>query len=148
MKSGLAYRTAQESDIPLILRLSKALIDQYEDFETVDRSAVMSWMERKTTNFIHEYRKVTMDGSVVAYYRLCEHDGQMELDDFFVLEPYRGRGIGSRIMERILKGISCPIRLYVFNGNEGALRFYSRFNFKVAEWVSATRCLMVRASSF
>ena len=54
----------------------------------------------------------------------------------------------SMIMERILKTVRCPMKLYVFNENNGAMRFYTRFGFKVSEWVSATRCIMVRADTY
>ncbi len=144
----LQYRKAEKSDIAKILEQSRALIEQYEDLQSINLDEIMAWMERKTTRFIHEYRKVSLDGVVVAYYRLAEHEGEVELDDFYVLEEYRDKGIGSMIMERILKSISCPIKLYVFNENNGAMRFYTRYGFKLAQWVSTTRCIMVRVSSY
>lgn len=144
----LQFKKADEADIQSILRQSKAIIDQYEDLVSVNCNEIMQWMERKTTRFIHEYSKVLKDGVIVAYYRLAEHEGEMELDDFYVLEGHRGQGIGSMIMERILKTVRCPMKLYVFNENIGAMRFYTGFGFKVSEWVSATRCIMVRANTY
>ncbi len=139
----LQYQRADESDIEKILEQSRVLIERYEDFSAIDHDEVFSWCEKKTNRFIHEYRKVLLDGRVVAYYRLASHDGEMELDDFYVLDGFRDRGIGSQVMDRILGSVICPLKLYVFNQNIGAMRFYTRFGFKVAEWVSPTRCIMV-----
>ena len=52
----------------------------------------------------------------------------------FVLEEYRGKGIGKKLMETMMdafkeKGIN-NFELYALNNNENALKFYEKLGFK------------------
>ena len=60
-------------------------------------------------------------------------DGCGEVDSIFVEEEFRGRGIGSELLQRALAWLdSCGASskvVTVAHGNEGALAFYKRFGF-------------------
>lgn len=76
-----------------------------------------------------------------------------------VLAPYRERGIGSQLLNHVLDLVhSSPdcadvvdVYLHVQEGNDDALRFYTRFGFEVRERltgyyrrVKPADCLIVR----
>lgn len=137
----LTYETATNEDISVIFAQAKALVDEYEDRSAMDYNKVMDWMERKITKLLESYTRVCLNGACCAYYRLTE-DG--ELDDFYVLPPFRGRGIGSAILERCIRERENDLWLYVFTENRRALALYQRFGFRVTETVSSTRAIMRR----
>jgi RimJ/RimL family protein N-acetyltransferase len=41
-----------------------------------------------------------------------------------------GQGIGTRLLKRAIEKLGPPIRLYTFQANTGARRFYERFGFR------------------
>ena len=137
----LAYGTGRSADIPAIFAQAKALVDAYEDVSAIDYDWVMDWMARKITQKIGDYTRVTLNGELCAYYRLTEDE---ELDDLYVLAPFRGRGIGSAILERCIRESRAPLWLYVFTENRRAIALYRRFGFAPAEAVGKTRLIMKR----
>ena len=138
---NLQFTIAEESDIPVILDQAKTLIEAYEDMTTIDYGKVQTWMERKITQHIGEYRCALADGKKCAYWRLCE-DG--ELDDLYVLPEFRDMGIGTKILEVCIEESANPLYLYVFSRNIRAISFYARNGFSVREAVGKTRLIMHR----
>ncbi|HYD78850.1 MAG TPA: GNAT family N-acetyltransferase [Paucimonas sp.] len=51
------------------------------------------------------------------------------LDHLYLAPDAVGRGIGSRMLERAKGELSTPIRLYTFQANTAACRFYERHGF-------------------
>lgn len=137
----LTFERAEKPDIPAIFAQARTLVDTYEDVSTIDYSRVMAWMERKITLKIEEYTRVALNEKICAYYRLTEEE---ELDDLYVLAPFRGRGIGSAILERCIRESRAPLWLYVFTENRRAIALYRRFGFAPAEAVGKTRLIMKR----
>lgn len=137
----LTFERAEKQDIPAIFAQARTLADTYEDVSTIDYSRVMAWMERKITLKIEEYTRVALKGEICAYFRLTEEG---ELDDLYVLDPFRGRGVGSAILARCIRESKSPLWLYVFTENRRAIALYRRFGFAPAEAVGKTRLIMKR----
>jgi len=132
---------AQNTDIPVIYAQAKTLIDTYENLSAIDYDEVMNWVERKITQNISQYRCLIADGNRCAFWRLCP-DG--ELDDLYVLPPYRGKGIGSLILKNCIAESKNDIYLYVFSRNTRAIAFYKRFGFTVCQTIGNTRMILAR----
>ena len=137
----LRYTSADAADIPVIFAQAKALIDRYEDIAAIDYEKVLHWVNRKIEANICDYCCVLANGEKAAYYRLCE-DG--ELDDLYVLPPFREQGIGSEILRKCIAEAEKDLYLYVFRGNTRAIGLYERFGFTVREAVGNTRLIMTR----
>ena len=137
----LRFSVASQCDISIIFSQAKMLVDAYEDLSAIDYHKVMEWIERKIIKNISQYQVVLKDEKPCAYYRLCE-DG--ELDDLYVLPPFRNMGIGSEIMRKCITESEQPMYLYVFVRNTKAISFYERFGFIKRESIGLTRMIMVR----
>ena len=140
----LSYEPASFEDIPVIFAMAKDLIDSYEDTATIEYDKVIGWVLNKVSQNITDYQCVVMDGVKTGYFRLSPEDGQIELDDLYILPEYRGRGIGTSVLERCISETQTPLFLYVFKRNQGAIRLYRRMGFYVSEEVGNTRCIMRR----
>ena len=140
----LRFLPASEADIPLIYAQCVALVEAYEDMERIDRESVFAWLRRKIQSNIREYTCVWVQGQKAAFYHLSPGEDTWELDDLYVLEPFRNRGIGSAILKKCCEEASKPLFLYVFTGNRRAMELYRRHGFTVTETVGDTRCIMTR----
>jgi ribosomal protein S18 acetylase RimI-like enzyme len=80
----------------------------------------------------------------VGYFNLKKGTEEAELDDFYVLPEYRGKGIGTKVLSYCISQTNTPIFLYVFRKNTDAIRLYTRFGFSVSEEIGNTRLIMRR----
>lgn len=144
MTLELKYERASGADVEAIFTLSKALIDQYEDVESIDYDKVLQWVCRKIDAQIGEYQRVLMDGDLAGYVHFHPDGERMELDDLYILPEYRGRGIGTAVMEKCCAETEKPVYLYVFRRNEGAVRLYRRLGFEIVQEVGSSRYIMQR----
>lgn len=144
MTMELKYERASGADMEAIFALSKALIDQYEDVESIDYDKVLQWVRRKIEAQIGEYQRVMMDGSLAGYVHFHPDGERMELDDLYILPEYRGQGIGTAVVEKCCAETEKPVYLYVFRRNEGAVRLYKRLGFEIVQEVGGSRYIMQR----
>ena len=141
----MMYLPAAREDAPRIYQLCKQLIDQYEDVNSIPYEKVLAWVEEKIESGILSYTRIEIEGQTVGYFHLCRSDdGRLELDDFYILEPYRGKGIGTEVLKEIFGNAGEDVMLYVFNKNTGAVRLYERMGFETEKQVGKTRRIMVK----
>ncbi len=140
----LNYLRATEGDVQRIFELSKSLIDAYEDISSIDYPKVLAWVEKKIRSNIGKYKVIFLAGEKVGYYCLDKQGDKWELDDFYILPDYRGKGIGTSVLHYICDSIEGCIFLYVFRKNTGAISLYKRFGFETEKEVSDTRLIMER----
>jgi GNAT superfamily N-acetyltransferase len=77
---------------------------------------------------------VALDGSsedgVVGMMAVSRHDGVGWIDQLYLHPSVVGHGIGTRFVELAKDSLGSPIRLYTFQENAGARRFYERHGFR------------------
>lgn len=140
----LTCERATQADVERIFALSRALIDQYEDVDSIDYDKVLQWVRRKIETQIGEYQRVLMDGSLAGYVHFHPDGERMELDDLYILSEYRGMGIGTAVVEKCCAETEKPVYLYVFRRNTGAVRLYQRLGFEIVQEVGSSRYIMQR----
>lgn len=140
---NISYKTSTNLDVENIYKLSKNLIDTYEDIENIEYEKVLRWVYKKIEKNIYEYTSIYLDNQLVGYYHFSEVDNKMELDDFYIFANYRNKGIGSIVLEKLTQ-TNKTIFLYVFVKNVDAIRLYERFGFNIIENIKNTRYIMER----
>ena len=73
------------------------------------------------------------DGDIVGFTALGTRDGAAYLQHIYVAPEHQGRGIGSELLGRAKERRPAGFRLWVFQGNEGARRFYERHGLRLVE---------------
>lgn len=64
----------------------------------------------------------------------CDGYGVGWVEHLYLLPSHVGQGVGSRLLTQAKKALSSPIRLYTFQQNQGARRFYERHGFVATEF--------------
>ena len=140
----ISYKTATAEDVDAILSLSRQLVEKYEDLSTVNFQPICAWLRNKIVTHIDQYTCICIAGQTVGYYRLHPEGDATELDDFYILSDYRGKGIGTAVLQACCERTEGDIFLYVFTGNTGAIRLYQRHGFTITQYVGNSRCIMTR----
>jgi len=74
---------------------------------------------------------VTVSGEqVVGMMATAQEDGYSWIDHLYLAPAFVGRGIGSLLLAQAMQQLSPPLRLYTFQENAGARRFYERHDFQ------------------
>lgn len=81
----------------------------------------------------------SIDDQVVGVLAVSRTDAANWIDQLYVQPEHCGRGVGSQLMTVALSSLRRPIRLYAFQQNAGARRFYERFGFLPIEWSDGSR---------
>lgn len=144
MSLSLRFCPASNEDVPVIFSMAKELVDTYENVAAIDYDKVMEWMRCKISENITSYTCVYLGAEKAGYYCLNAEPGQTELDDLYVMPQFRRLGIGTAIVNRCIEQAEGLLYLYVFKGNSGAIKLYSRMGFSVSHNVSETRIIMRR----
>ena len=145
---NLEFVSAEAADVETIFSLLKELIDTYEDLASINYEKALAWCRRQIEENIGSYTCVLSDGKKAGWYCFApSDDGRMELDNFYILPEYRGRGIGTAALKKCFDETDLPIFLYCFIKNTRALALYSRMGFREIETIGTTRCIMQRDKS-
>lgn len=140
---NITYQPATAADITPIYELCEKLIQDYEQLEKINLPLVMDWVRRKLEKSIGEYTAVCADGEKAGYYHFYRNaDGLYEIDDLYVLPPFRNRGIGTGVINRCCASVQEPVMLYVFIKNQRAVSLYQRLGFRIVETVRGSRYIM------
>lgn len=75
-----------------------------------------------------------IEGRVVAAMHAEQADGVSWITQMAVDPAFVGRGIGSALLAHAMQSLTPPIRLYTFQANTRARRFYERHGFQAIEF--------------
>lgn len=77
---------------------------------------------------------VVLDGAVVGVSAVSHSSECSWIDQMYVEPSLVGQGIGSTLLEHALGNLPRPVRLYTFQANVGARRFYERNGFDIVKF--------------
>jgi GNAT superfamily N-acetyltransferase len=75
---------------------------------------------------------------VAAVLAMSEQSDYGWIDQLYVLPGYNGRGIGSKLLLLAHTALRRPIRLYTFQANSGARRFYERHGYEAIQFTDGS----------
>ena len=91
-------------------------------------------MGRRPTCALGSSPRALQDGRVVAFLASSEHESASWIDHLYVLPGYEGRGLGRQLLDVAHSSLRPPIRLYTFQANGGARRFYERHGYRAVQY--------------
>ncbi|MEP7225160.1 MAG: GNAT family N-acetyltransferase [Actinomycetota bacterium] len=76
---------------------------------------------------------VEREGAIVGFAALGSREGVSFLQHIYVAPEHQSRGLGTELINRAKEGLPAGFRLWVFQRNEGARRFYERHGCRLVE---------------
>jgi len=147
-KNNLLIRKAKEEDIPVILEFILELAE-FEGVKDQIRSTEEGLRDVLFKRNITEALIAELDGEPVGFsiwaYSFSTFTGKptLYIDDLYVREKYRGKGIGSRMFSYIA-GIACEkdcgrMDWYCMDSNVSGLEYYRNMGAEEIDWFKVFR---------
>lgn len=128
--SEVSIRPAVASDATEITRIFLSSFRQFVQGVTLAHSdeQVSEWIPNGLLK-TQDVRVAVRDGAVVGMMALTTHDGMGWINQLYLDPRVVGQGIGKQFVELAKATLGAPIRLYTFQVNAKARRFYMRNGF-------------------
>ena len=82
---------------------------------------------------IKEYKNIIYNKKIIGSILIRKIDGGLLLDEIFIENEYRNKGIGSSIIKNYVLNFDGNVYLYVYKDNTNAFNLYKKLEFKVKE---------------
>lgn len=138
----IKFEKASVGDAQSIFELFCELVEKYEDLTINNYEKIKKWEKFKLSNSLSEYYSIFCDDEKVGYVHFFQNESSMEIDDFYVLNEFRNRGVGTETLRKLKSSTDMPISLFVFKSNLGAIKFYEREGFKFKEDIDERRMVL------
>lgn len=108
------------------------IFEYAHDLPDSEVEMIHNHVNRHIPQEVKDYRMIIANDEIIGCFIVIpENDGVM-LDEIFIEEEYRGKGIGTKIIKDIIDNNEI-IYLWVYKENIKAVSLYERLGFKVKE---------------
>ena len=131
----MKYRISKSSDkyINRLIEYKKRTIYEYaKDLSNEEIDKINKYVTSEVPKLINDYCNIIVDNKIVGCLLLTNKDDGKLLDEIYLEEEYRNKGIGTEIINDILNNNDI-VYLWVYKENEKAISLYKKLEFNVIE---------------
>jgi GNAT superfamily N-acetyltransferase len=123
-------RSARPGDVGPIVRVLRAARERWLPYAPCAHGEIeqSEWVGRSLIP-AGGVTVAVLGGEIVGVLAVSCKAGIGWIDQLYVRPGWERRGVGSRLLAEALKTLPRPVRLYTFEQNHGARRFYERWGF-------------------
>lgn len=130
--TAIEFRKAVEADCEFCYLVRALAFREYaEPVRGWDEEHERALHRKRFTS--QDFKVIQAEGHDVGVLSAETTPDAMKVFQLFILPEHQGRGIGSCVMEHLIREaaqLRLPLRLQVINGNDRALYFYKRHGFQ------------------
>ena len=142
----LKFVRASSEDIEdLYFRLKETLM-YYQPYDN-DLEPELTRIYKRLKTHISDYTLVKYRGEKAAYYYFHEENGKMRIDDLYVLQRFRGRGIGSSVLRRCMSETELPIIAELYDADIRSMSLFRHHAFLRTDQLTIRKCIMENKNS-
>lgn len=101
------------------------------DKEEVER--INNYVNEIVPKQILEYKNIILNNIVVGSFLLTKNEPGLLLDEIFIEEQYRNKGLGASIIKDIISKTNNNLYLWVYKDNIKAISLYNKLGFNIKE---------------
>ena len=122
-----------DEDINRLIEYKKRTIYEYaKDLSDEEINRINNYVNSEVSKLIIDYYNIIVDNKIVGCLLLTNKDDGKLLDEIYLEEEYRNKGIGTDIIKNILNNNDI-VYLWVYKENEGAVSLYKKLGFIIIE---------------
>jgi len=132
-------RIAKAAEAPRIAEVLLASRSAFLPFAPFAHTAaeVRQWV-REVLLPTSEVTVAVVDGTVVGVLAVSSKEGRSWIEHLYIHPTHVGQAIGSQLLAHAVGTVPVPIRLYTFQQNERARKFYERHGFVAVEFTDGS----------
>lgn len=131
----MEYKIVKSSseDIDRLIDYKKRTIYEYaKDLSEDEINKINNYVNNEVPKQLNDYSNIIVDNKDVGCVLITNKDDGVLLDEIYLEEEYRNKGIGTDIIKNVLKDNNI-VYLWVYKKNEKAVSLYKKLGFKVIE---------------
>ena len=131
----MKYRISKSSDkyINRLIEYKKITIYEYaKDLSNEEIDKINKYVTSEVPKLINDYCNIIVNNKIVGCLLLINKDDGKLLDEIYLEEEYRNKGIGTEIIKDILNNNDI-VYLWVYKENKKAISLYKKLGFNVIE---------------
>lgn len=132
---------ASQKDISKLTSYKLNTIFEYaRKLEDEEYHRILEYVQSNVPLELNQYQIIVVDGIVVGSLLLTEKDNHTFLDEIYLEESYRNKGIGKDILKNILSQYDI-VYLWVYQSNQKAISLYKKLGFQIVEKTETRYCM-------
>ena len=124
---------SSNDDIEKLIDYKKKTIFEYaKDLSENEINKINNYVKNNVPKLLNNYSNIVVDNKVVGCLLLTDKDDGTLLDEIYLEEKYRNKGIGTSIIKEVINNNDI-IYLWVYKENVQAISLYKKLGFNVIE---------------
>ena len=124
---------SSNDDIEKLIDYKKKTIFKYaKDLPENEINNINNYVEDEVPKLLKNYSNIVVDNKIVGCLLLTDKDDGTLLDEIYLEEKYRNKGIGTNIIKEVINNNDI-IYLWVYKENVQAISLYKKLGFNVIE---------------
>ena len=125
---------ASIKDIERIKKYKLNTIFEYaKDLDKEEVEKINNYVNKTISNQIFEYKNIVLNNIIVGSFLITKNENGLLLDEIFIEEQYRNKGIGTSIIKDVVSKSNSNVYLWVYKDNIKAVNLYNRIGFNIKE---------------
>ena len=129
------YKLVKSSinDIDILIKYKKETIFEYAknlSNEEIDR--INNYVTNNIPDYLDNYNNIVINNKIIGCLLITNIDDGILLDEIYLEEEYRNKGIGTSIIKNVIDNNS-NIYLWVYKLNKQAINLYKKLGFIIID---------------
>lgn len=125
---------ASIKDIERIKKYKLNTIFEYaKDLDKEEVEKINNYVNKTISNQIFEYKNIILNNIIVGSFLITKNENGLLLDEIFIEEQYRNKGIGTSIIKDVVSKSNSNVYLWVYKDNIKAFNLYNKIGFNIKE---------------
>lgn len=125
---------ASIKDIERIKKYKLNTIFEYaKDLDKKEVEKINNYVNKTIPKQIFEYKNIVLNNIIVGSFLITKNENGLLLDEIFIEEKYRNKGIGTSIIKDVVSKSNSNVYLWVYKDNIKAFNLYNKIGFNIKE---------------
>lgn len=126
--------SAKKEDEELLIKFKlDTILGSSKKINEEESNKIINYVKTYIPNNIKYYKIISIDNKKIGCFSLKPYEDGLMIEEIYLLEEYRNKGIGSNIISNTLIKYKKPIYLWVYKENIKAIKLYKKYKFKIIE---------------
>lgn len=124
---------AIDKDLENIIKYKlNSIFDYAENLSQNEKLEIQNYVESNIPNQLKNYKNIVVSNNIIGCLLVEQKDDGVLLDEIYIDNEYRNKGIGTNIINNILKE-NKKVYLWVYKANVSAIKLYQKLGFNIID---------------